>query len=96
MKEKTPLIVIACLVTFAAIANLVRLLWDIPISIGSFFLPGWTGAIGFVLFGLLGAWAFRGLCSGSQECSSHLQKESTQPQPSPSTERRDENHRGLD
>jgi uncharacterized membrane protein len=62
MKEKTPLIIISCLIALVAIVNLARLLWNIPLCIGSFVLPGWTGAIAFLLFGLLAAWSFRALC----------------------------------
>lgn len=75
MKEKTPLIIVSCLVAFIAIVNLVRLLWNIPICIGSFVLPGWTGAIAFLVFGLLAAWSFRALCSDSRASPSHPEKE---------------------
>jgi uncharacterized membrane protein len=61
MSDKATLILITLLVTFAAIANLVRLFWNIPVSIGSFILPGWTGAFFFLVLGLLSAWSFRAL-----------------------------------
>lgn len=57
--HKTALLTCAYLFTCGAIANLVRLFWNISLSLGSFSLPGWTGAIGFILLGLLGAWSFR-------------------------------------
>jgi hypothetical protein len=61
--NKTPLFILSLVVTLQAIANLVRFLWDIPVMIGSFPLPGWTGALFFVFLGLLAAWAFRALYS---------------------------------
>lgn len=61
MSDKTTLILTTFFVIFAAIANLIRFLWDIPISIGSCILPGWTGAIFFLGLGLLAAWSFRAL-----------------------------------
>lgn len=64
MKEKTPLVILVCLISFGALANLMRLFWDIPVTIGTFTLPGWTGAIFFLVLGLLAAWSFRALFSG--------------------------------
>lgn len=75
MKEKTPLILIACLITFGAIANLVRLLWNIPVSIGTVTLPGWTGSIFFLVLGLLAAWSFRALCFGCRAAPATHEKE---------------------
>lgn len=75
MKEKTPLIILSCLITFAAIANLVRLLWNIPISIGTITLPGWTGSIFFLVLGLLAAWSFRALCFDSRVITVTHEKE---------------------
>jgi hypothetical protein len=59
MSDKTALLLSTSFITFAAIANLVRLFWDIPLSIGSVILPGWTGALFFLGLGLLSAWSFR-------------------------------------
>lgn len=61
MSDKATLLLTILLVTFAAIANLVRLLWNISISIGTVVLPGWTGGIFFIGLGLLAAWSFRAL-----------------------------------
>ncbi len=61
MSDKTTLMVTTLWVTFTAIANLVRLFWNIPVSIGSLILPGWTGALFFLALGLLSAWSFRAL-----------------------------------
>lgn len=60
--ERAPLVLCVCFIALASIANLVRFLWDIPVMIGSLLLPGWTGAILFILLGLLAAWGFRALC----------------------------------
>ena len=59
--DKTPFILISLLITIAAIGNLIRFLWNIPVTIGSVDLPGWTGAIIFVAFGLLAAWSFKAI-----------------------------------
>ncbi|WP_075882692.1 hypothetical protein [Candidatus Protochlamydia sp. W-9] len=61
MKNKNALLVSCTLITFVAIGNLIRLFWDISLSIGPLELPGWTGAIGFLLFGILAAWSFQEL-----------------------------------
>ncbi len=82
MKEKAPLVVLTCLITFAAIANLVRLLWNIPISIGTFTLPGWTGSIFFIVLGLLSAWSFRALCFDYRASPAIHGKEEESPPPS--------------
>lgn len=63
MSDKTTLVLTTLFVMFAALANLVRLFWDIPVNIGSFSLPGWTGAFFFLGFGLLSAWAFRAIAA---------------------------------
>lgn len=61
MTDKTTLIFLALFVTFAAMANLVRLFWNIPIYIGSLHLPGWTGALFYLGLALLATWSFRSL-----------------------------------
>lgn len=61
MTDKATLVLTTLFVTFAAVANLIRLLWDIPVSIGFFVLPGWTGAFFFLGLGLLATWSFRAL-----------------------------------
>lgn len=61
MSDKATLTLTSLFVMFAAIANLIRLFWDIPFIIGSFVLPGWTGAFFFIGLGLLAAWSFRAL-----------------------------------
>lgn len=61
MSDKATLVLTSLLVTLAAIANLVRLFWNIPVSIGWFVLPGWSGALFFLILGLLSAWSFRAL-----------------------------------
>lgn len=81
MKEKTPLFLLTLLVTVGAIANLVRLYWNIPICIGSFILPGWTGAFAYLLLGLLAAWSFRALFFDSRVHSSPPEKEEEQHPP---------------
>lgn len=81
MKEKTPLIILAFLVTFGAIANLVRLIWNIPLCIGTFVLPGWTGAIFFIVLGLLAAWSFRALCSETREPPANRERKEEPPPP---------------
>lgn len=63
MSDKATLFLTTLFVTFGAIANLVRLFWNIPVTIGSCFLPGWTGAIFFVGLGLLATWSFRALAA---------------------------------
>jgi|GEM_PF-5629868 len=88
MKEETPLIILTLLVTFAAIANLVRLLWNIPILIGTFYLPGWTGSVAFIILGLLAAWSFRALFFVRQAFPSNPEKEEGSPPPSASFEKR--------
>lgn len=81
MNEKTPLIILTFLITFVAIANLVRLLWNIPMIIGSFYLAGWTGAIAYVILGLLAAWSFRALCFVPRAFPSNPEKKEGPPPP---------------
>ncbi len=59
MTDKGTLILTSSLVALIAIVNLGRLLWNIPIIIGSLTLPGWTGGILYLALGLLAAWSFR-------------------------------------
>ena len=61
MSDKATLLLTTLCVTFGALANLVRLFWNIPVHIGTLTLPGWTGALFFVGFGLLAVWSFRAL-----------------------------------
>jgi len=63
--NKTPLYLMTLLVTFIAIVNLGRFFWDITITVDGIVLPGWTGAIAFVILGLLAAWSFKSLLSSS-------------------------------
>lgn len=60
-KDQLPLLIGTLCITFSALANLVRFLWNIPVAVGSFQLPGWTGGIAFVVLGLLAAWMFQAL-----------------------------------
>jgi len=85
MKERTPLVILTLLITFAAIANLVRLLWNIPMTIGTFIFPGWTGSIGYIVCALLAAWSFRALCLVPRAYLLHPEKEEELPPPSAST-----------
>lgn len=61
MSDKATLMLTTLLVTFGAIANLVRLFWNISFSIGLIVFPGWTGAFFFLGLGLLSAWSFRAI-----------------------------------
>lgn len=61
--DKTPLYLISSFIALGAIANLARFFWDIPAIIGPIFLPGWTGAVLFIVLGLLAAWSFKSLFS---------------------------------
>lgn len=61
MSDKTTLMLMALFITCGAIANLVRLFWDISFTIGNLVFPGWTGAIFFIVLGLLSAWSFRAI-----------------------------------
>jgi hypothetical protein len=63
MSDKTTLVLTTLLVTSLSITHLVRFFWNIPISLGPLTLPGWTGALFFLGFGLLSAWAFRAIRS---------------------------------
>ena len=63
VKTRISLLLTTCLVTFVAIANLVRLFWNLSITIGPLALPGWTGAFFFLGLGLLAAWSFREIAS---------------------------------
>lgn len=63
MSSKAVLTLTTLFITIAAIANLARLFWNIPVCIGSIVLPGWTGAFLFLALGLLAAWSFRALKS---------------------------------
>lgn len=63
MTYQSTLFLIILIVTFAAVANLARLLWDISIVVGPLTLPGWTGGIAYLALGLLASWAFRALFS---------------------------------
>lgn len=71
MSDKTTLLMTSSLVAFAAIVNLSRLLWNIPLSIGSCTLPGWTGALFYLGLGLLAAWSFRALALFSHPPTDH-------------------------
>lgn len=59
MSDKATLTLTALFITFGALANLVRFFWNISVTIGSFVLPGWTGALFYIGLGLLAAWSFR-------------------------------------
>jgi hypothetical protein len=61
MTDRLILFITISLVAIAAMANLIRLFWNIPIYIGSFELPGWTGALFFAGLGFLAAWSFRSI-----------------------------------
>lgn len=62
--NKTPLYIITILISLVALANLARFFWNIPITLGSLLtLPAWTGAVAFIVLGLLAAWAFQALYS---------------------------------
>lgn len=63
MSDKATLFLTILFVTLVAVANLVRLLWDIAIHVGPLTLPGWTGGVAFLGLGLLAMWAFRALAS---------------------------------
>lgn len=63
MSDKTVLFLTALFVAFSAVANLIRLLWDISICIGPLTFPGWTGGLGYLALGLLAAWSFRALAA---------------------------------
>lgn len=63
MSDKATLFMTSSFVALGAIANLGRLLWDLPVCIGPFVLPGWTGAFFFIGLGLLAAWSFRSLAA---------------------------------
>lgn len=95
MKEKTPLILATFLITLMAIANLMRLLWNIPVTIGTFTLPGWTGSIFFLVLGLLSAWSFRSLCFDFRAIPSIREKEAESLRPSALTVKQNENHENL-
>lgn len=67
--QKTPLYLITLLITLVAILNLGRFIFDIPITVdGIAVLAPWTGAVAFVVLGLLASWAFKSLWSSD---SSH-------------------------
>ncbi len=90
--NKTALLTCASLLTCGAIANLARLFWNIPLSIGSLYLPGWTGAIAFVLLGLLAAWSFREIYAFDRLVNLlYRQKIPVSPPPSASAEEPSEN-----
>lgn len=61
--DKLPLVLTSLLIGIAAIANLVRFIWNIPVAVGSLFLPGWTGGVLFIILGLLSAWSLRAIFS---------------------------------
>lgn len=72
MSDRIPLLIAVLFIAAAAVGNLIRALWNIPVMIGSFLLPGWTGALIFIALGLLSAWAFKALlslyfCRGNQQ-----------------------------
>lgn len=56
-----PLYLSAILITIAAIANLIRFLLSINVTIGGNSIPPWTGAVAFVVLGLLAWWSFKSL-----------------------------------
>ncbi len=58
---RTSLFLVTFIIALQAIANLIRFLWNIPVIVGSVVLPAWTGALFFIILGLLATWAFRTL-----------------------------------
>ncbi len=77
MSDKNTLRLMTSFVTFAALANMVRFFWDIPVTIGRVFLPGWTGGIAYLVLGILAAWSFKAISALSSPCpidpSDHLE-----------------------
>lgn len=60
--KKTPVIVVGLFFCVGALLNLLRVIFDVPIIVGNWFvLPGWTGAIGFIVASLIAIWLFRAL-----------------------------------
>jgi hypothetical protein len=83
MKNKKTALLLSCLlIAFMAIANLIRLFWEIPLSMGHFQFPSWTGAIGFLAFGLLSCWSFKELYALDRLIKTlHQKKEAELPRP---------------
>lgn len=61
MSNKIIILITILFVAFVAIANLIRFFWNISVSIGLITLPGWTGAIFYIAFGLLTTFALKAL-----------------------------------
>lgn len=94
--EKKSLIIACSFLAFGAMMNLIRFFWNIPISIGSICLPGWTGAIGFIALGALSIWSFRELYAFVSLANLLIrQKESVQHQPAEAPFPKQENSAGI-
>ncbi|WP_068466752.1 hypothetical protein [Candidatus Protochlamydia phocaeensis] len=63
MSDRTILFISSLVIALAAVASLIRFFWNIPVVVGCLTFPGWTGAIAFLLLGLLSSWSFRALYS---------------------------------
>lgn len=61
MSNRTPLFIVTLLVAGAALVHLARLFWNVTATVGDFSFPGWTGAVFFLILGMLAAWSFRSL-----------------------------------
>lgn len=60
------------LVMLMAVANLGRVLWNIPVTVGTWIFPGWTGALLFIGLGLIAAWSFRALALFLQDYDANV------------------------
>lgn len=49
----------AFVLLFIAVAHLLRLVFSVPIEIGTFFVPMWPSAVAVVGLGALGIWLWR-------------------------------------
>lgn len=60
--KKAPLIVAGLIFSFVALANLARAIWEIPVTVNKIYtLEPWTGAVAFIIAGLLAIWMFSSL-----------------------------------
>ncbi len=62
MCKTAPLVLCVILITLAALGNLIRFIWSVPVVIGTVHVPNWTGGVAFLILGAIAVWGFKALC----------------------------------
>ena len=67
MSDKAILTLTSLTISCGAIAHLIRFFLNIPLSIGTYTLPGWTGAIFYLGLSFLACYSFRAIKTFSSQ-----------------------------